>query len=276
MDIKKELIENCYHSDFISMVEFANTNNLYVGTGNPSSKILIIGKEAAISSDNTEQYNREMKDNGKDWFRNIETNTQFHGVSSWFEEHPPMFNPLYPYKNQLNRIEMRNSQGNVTRGHGGTSKTWHNYQRLMDSIYNNGMKSTHINFHKYAFCSELNQVTGKYSKDVPRKERMDSIQERRELFNFSFFRSFPITIIAVGHYVRDFEIDLQKMFDVVYHEEHSKELSIGMSRDFINIHYGKNDPYRLLIHTNQLSMVSSELTDRLGNICLRFLSSMNT
>lgn len=272
----KEHIENLYHSDFLSMVEFANTNSLYVGTGNPNAEILIIGKEAAISMDtNEEQYNLEMKSNSKDWLRNIENKTQFTDVTSWFVQHPPMFNPLYPYKNQLNTIEMRNRQGDITRGHGGTSKTWHNYQKLSDSIFSNGMKSTHVNFHEHAFCSELNQVTGKYSNDVPRNARMESIQKRRELFNYPFFKRFPITIVAVGHYVRDFEIDLQKMFDVTYHDEQSQELSVGMGRDFINIHYGKNDPGRLLIHTNQLSMVSSELTDRLGNVCLKFLSSIN-
>lgn len=265
-----------YSTSFIETVEFANSNSMFIGTGNPNSKILIIGKEAAISANNTEQYNREMKDNPKDWRRNFESNIQPCDVGSWFSQPNPVYNPLYPYKDQLNKILSRNKDGEIIRGDGGTSKTWHNYQKLSDTLFNDGLKSSHINFHEFIFCSELNEITGKYSHHVPRSVRFDSIQNRKEIFKQPFFQQFPITIVAVGHYVRDFEIDLQGMFDVTFNEAESKELSLGLRSDFINIHYGSNDPGRLLIHTNQLSMVSSELTDRLGKVCSNFLNRNNT
>lgn len=261
-----------YTTYFEKIVEFANSKSMFIGTGNPNSKILIIGKEAAISMDHEDQYNREIRSNAQDWRRNIESNTQIHDVDSWFSQPNPVYNPLYPYKDQLNKILSRNKDGEIIRGDGGASKTWHNYQKLSDALFNNGFKSSHINFHEFIFCSELNEITGKYSHHVPKSARLHSIQERKELFNLPFFRQFPITIVAVGHYVRDFEIDLQRMFDVTFNEAESKELSLGLGSDFINIHYGSNDPGRLLIHSNQLSMVSSELTDRLSEVCSRFLN----
>lgn len=200
---------------FQNAVVFANVHGMYMGTGNPNAQLLMIGKEAAISMEtNEEQYKREISNNSQDWLSNIQNNSQLEDVPSWFDQKPPVYNPLYPYKNQKNLVESRNKFGNIIRGNGGTSKTWHNYQQFCDAIYNDGRKSALINFHEHFFCTELNEMTGKYSKDVKRNERLVSIQHRKFLLEQPYFQIFPITIVAVGHYVRDFNIDLESLFDV--------------------------------------------------------------
>lgn len=272
--MKKET--NVIYSDhFIEVVNFAHEHTLFVGTGNPNSDILIIGKEAAISMETNEaQYNREMKENANDWIQNIAQKTQLKEVDSWLNQENPVYNPLFPYKNQLNKVLSRNKLNEIVRGAGGTSKTWYNYQKMMTLIYNNGLHNSTINFHEHSFSTELNQMTGKYSKDVDLNERKESIKKRAELLAFPFFQTFPITIVAVGHYVRDFNINLEQQFNVTFDEAGSKELSKGMGKDFINVHYGQTgNQKRMLIHTNQLSMVSTELINRLSILCNSFLCS---
>jgi hypothetical protein len=261
-----------YTKEFQQAVHFAHDNGIYVGTGNPNGDLLIIGKEAAICMGNNEdQYNIEIKSNSGDWLLNIKNNTQFSDVADWVKTINPKFNPIYPYKGQMNLVESRNEHGEIVRGKGGTSRTWFNYQKIIDQVYYGGQKNSSINFHEYAFCTELNQLTGKYSKDIPMKDRHESIEKRKPLFELEFFRQFPITIVAVGHYVRDFNIDLEKLFDVSFHPKESKKYSAGLGRDFINIHYGTQGGFKkLLIHTNQLSMVGIDLLNRLSRVCASF------
>lgn len=257
--------------EYKEIIEFLEVSKLYLGTGSPNGKIIFIGKEAAIDEKlYPEQHKQELVNNNSDWKNNNEQDIQFSDVDNWFVS--PNYNPLYPYKGQNNTVESRNKEGKIVRGECGTSKTWYNYQKIIDSVYFNGNKSETINFHEYAFCSELNEVTGPYSKTIPKKIRKESIKERKELFREPFFREFPITIVAVGHYVRDFNIDLQDVFQMKFDEKLSKEYSEGLDNEYINVHYDNLEkPTKLLIHTNQLSMVSAELIKRLGQVCKSFL-----
>lgn len=263
-----------YTESFKKAVEFSKNNSLFLGSGNPNAKLLFIGKEAAIDMEKSEQqYLNEFKKNATDWESNCSNATQPDAIDNWFmEDQIPTYNPLYPYKGQKNTIESRNANGAIIRGHGGTSKTWHNYQKIIDTVHFNSTPSEQINFHEYAFCSELNQVTANYSHQIPKNIRENSILKRKALFQKQFFRDFTITIVAVGHYVRDFDVDLQAIFGVTYAAEISKLHSEGLKNEYINVHYDNfENPTRLLIHTNQLSMVSNELVQRLGEICKAFL-----
>lgn len=256
-----------YKSSFNEVLKLAKEKKLFVGTGNPNGKILFIGKEAAINKEICpEQYHREIENNNSDWCGNVSNNIQFSDVDNWFVL--SKYNPLYPYKGQKNKIESKDKTGNIIRGKLGTSRTWYNYQKVIDSIYFDNNASELINFHEFAFCSELNQETGSYSNEIPKIKRKKSIENRKELFQKSFFKQFPVTIVAVGHYVRDFNINLECLFEMKY----SKELSEVINKEFINIHYDDLErPTKLLIHTNQLSRVSNELITRLSVICSDFL-----
>lgn len=265
-----------YSSKFKETIQLAKDKELFLGTGNPNAKILFIGKEAAINIlKSSEQHKREVINNANDWKNNFNNKLQFSDVDNWFSRDcVPTYNPLYPYQGQRNTVESRNEKGDIVRGKEGTSKTWYNYQKIADIVYCSNLKSDLINFHENAFITELNQVTGSYSKDVPKKLRQESINNRIELLRESFFKEFPITIVAVGHYVRDFNIDLQGLFEMKFHEERSNKLSQGLNKEYINVHYDNIEkPTKLLIHTNQLSMVSNDLIDRLGQICIDFLKS---
>lgn len=266
-----------YSSEFTDVIALAKEKQFYVGTGNPSAKILFIGKEAAIDEKlYPEQHQREIENNISDWEKNIVTKMQFSDVDSWFrKDHQPTYNPLYPYKDQKNKIRsVRKKDGIVSvHGEGGTSKTWYNYQKIIDTLISEGNTSLNINFHGHAFISELNQITGPYSNTISKKDRKISIQERKVLFEKPFFREFPITIVAVGHYVRDFDINLQAIFMKTFHEALSKEYTQGLNDEYLNIHFDNPEkPTQLLIHTNQLSMVSTELITRIGQVCSLFLN----
>lgn len=260
-----------YSDLFKEVVEFAVDNKMLVGTGSPNSDILLIGKESAIDREKcADQFLREIERNAIDWQQNLSVNMTLNDVSSWFN-HPHLYNPLYPYKGQLNKIESRDKENNIIRGKGGTSKTCFNYQKIADYVFRNNEKSDSINFHEYSFSTELNQITGKYSKDVPKKLRIESINERVELLSKPFFRNFEISIVAVGHYVRDFDINLCKIFEVEFDADNSEKERLKSNREFINIHYDNLDePKRMLLHTNQLSMVSNELIFRISELCNEF------
>lgn len=264
-----------YNSKFKEALLLAKKKGLYLGSGNPNGKIVFIGKEAAIDEKlYPEQHERELVNNIFDWENNYANKIQFSNINNWFVL--SKYNPLYPYKGQKNTIESRNKEGKIVRGTGGSSKTWYNYQKIIDAVYYENSPTDLIHFHEKAFITELNQVTGSYSKDVPKKLRRESIEKRKELFQQPFFKEFPITIVAVGHYVRDFNIDLQDVFKMKFNEEISKILSEGLNKEYINVHYDNLEkPTKLLIHTNQLSMVSIELINRLGNICKDFLENIS-
>lgn len=244
-----------------------NEDNLYLGTGNPNSKILIIGKESAINIEsNMEQYEREILKNAEDWRLNLSNKTKQESVPSWGRNYPS-YNPLYPYKGQLNKIENKKTGRN-----GGTSTTFYNYQKLIDKLFNQNQKSPKITFHEKCFITELNSASAKYSHLVKIDYRKDSIKSRQVLLRHSFYQSFPVVIIAVGHYVRDFNIDIQKLFKVDFDTETG---TIPLSKtNYINLHYDDlTNPSRIVIHTNQLSInITDILLDQLSDKIKKILS----
>lgn len=145
--------------------------------------------------------------------------------------------------------------------------TWYNYQKLIDKIraidsnHPGRTKDDEIDFLKDCFITEFSGICSLYSKKSP--EVTESIKNRTtNLLNHPFFKSFPIIIIACGHYVRQYKdiIDLQKLFEVKWDER-----TIEVENNWYNLHKGNN---KILIHTNQLSMnISNQLLDEIANEC---------
>lgn len=263
-----------YTLQFKEALNLCKQNKLFLGLGNPNAKILIIGKEAAIDKEkNPGHYEMEVENNVKDWEHNCDNNKQLDEVLSWFAETTEQkYNPLYPYKGQKNTLLRKKKVDGQIVNNKGTSKTWYNYQKIADKLVNNNSKNNEVNFHENMFISELNQESAKYSHLVAKEKRGQSIIKRKPLFETTYFREFPITIVAVGHYVRDFNVNLEELFGVVYSPELSAVHSKGLNNEFINIHFDLIEkPTRLLIHTNQLSMVSNELVDKVGDVCSVFM-----
>lgn len=250
-----------YSEEFRNVIDLSKNKGFYIGTGNPSSNLLIIGKEASIDTSKfEEQHQIEFVNNAADWGENALKKVQFSDIGIHSES---QYNPIYPYKGQKNIIENKKTGRN-----GGTSRTWLFYQRLIDEIFNNGFKSEMINFHEKSFITELNQITGPYSHTIPRQVREQSINKRLGLLQQDFFQKFPIVIVAVGHYVRDFNVDLPNTFNVKFTEP---TIDLGQN-NWINVHHEKpNNAPKLLIHTNQLSMIKSDLIVELAKICREWI-----
>ena len=82
----------------------------------------------------------------------------------------------------------------------------------------------------------------------------------------TFFKSFPVTIIASGHYPKEYDFDIEETFGVTWTGE-----AIKVGGSWYNLHYSA-DKKRLLIHTRQLSTsVSNKLIEALSREIKDFL-----
>ena len=180
----------------------------YVGCGNPNARILIIASEVAISP-NEERYKWEISDNNllwRKWMKDGIVETIVHdGVIYDISK----FSPRFPYKGQKYsvRSEVKKKDDVLhTRSVSGTSRTWYNYQKLMDKVRGvNRNKADLLDFHDVCFTSELSTNCAKKSNEVDEKERKDSISRRagktNAFFSSNFFQAFPIVIIASKSYI---------------------------------------------------------------------------
>lgn len=240
-----------YSEDFVKLIKRLSPNTdehlQFIGFGNPNSKILLVGKECgdAPNSFNEENCN---KPNLSHWAKNISSSPL--PVDVWYNNPNAVFNPEYPF----NGMPIKTLSG----GH-----TWRNYQKIVDGITCK-CSSEFIDFHKYAFTTELNSVTSKYSKYST--EVRDSIEKRAQhLLCSSFYRNFPITIVCCGHYLNQYNINLEKIFGVKW-EGRTIEITDSNGKDcgWINVHHADG---RVLIHTRHLSMCSGELISKIIELC---------
>jgi len=108
MDIKITIVNKLpYFKNLLELLEkecpAEHPGFKYIGTGNPSANILIVGKETAIASDSKEQIVREMEKNFHEWKKNLKDNDLSKIEIKECDWANP--NPLYPYKGQLHKID---------------------------------------------------------------------------------------------------------------------------------------------------------------------------
>lgn len=264
-----------YSEEFKEAIEFCKVKNLFLGYGNPNGKILMIGKEQyfnSISTNDTDEFYKELLEkrnkvnqiNINSWLKNINENF----IPKW-DERQECFcddsNALTAWWNQKNKQNNKNN--------GGTSNTYLQYQKIYQNVFNDSIKQDNINFQKEFFITELSDLVAKKDYQFPRLKELKKgyVLERQELFKLPFFKSFPIIVIASGHYSKDFDVNLEKVFDVKWKNETT---SVGKS--WINLHDSSNPKNKkLLIHTRQLSTsVETELIERLSNEINKFLKSL--
>lgn len=216
----------------------------YIGTGNPHSKILIIGKETAISmKDQSEQYKREIEDNFSYW-----KNNQY-DIGKISDKQPNNYSPFYPYKGQILK---RDNKANW-----GTSVTWMNYQKLIDFIFNIPNNDS-INFHERSFITEVNSTPSKKNANADKS----SISFRKKhVLSSDFFQSFPIVIISgVGYFKiskNEKKNEIEEVFGVNYTEQ--KFALKDKNKQPFWIHWNQSKT-KLLINTYQLSInISNDL-----------------
>ncbi|MFY8187829.1 MAG: hypothetical protein ACOVLC_07700 [Flavobacterium sp.] len=243
-----------------------------MGYGNPNGKILIIGKE--------HYFNHSLEEDSPEFYNEILNAREFenqNNISSWENNIKNHFEPEWPlgqefYCNNSNAFtawwNQKNKQDDK-KGNCGTSNTYLHYQKLYQNVFLDGQKEKRINFQKEIFNSELNDLPAKKDFNLIQlnKLKKDFIVKRQDLFSLPFFKSFPVVIIASGHYPRKYNFNIEQIFDVDFIEIRETKIK----KAWYNVHYSK-DGKRLLIHTRQLSTsVPSELIDDLGNIIKKHL-----
>ena len=188
----------------ISFKQLLTATKEYVGCGNPNASILIIASEPAIAPDE-ERYEWEMAKNNEKWLTEGVAETIVHdGVIDDISK----FSPRFPYKGQKYSVRSEVKKDEVThiRSVAGTSKTWYNYQKLLDLVRGvNRSKAELLDFHDRCFTSELNSCCAKKSSEVDEEGRRSSIAKRagksNSFFSSDFFQGFPIVIVASRNYV---------------------------------------------------------------------------
>lgn len=189
---------------FDQLLKAAQVSNEYVGCGNPNASILIIASEPAIAPDE-ERYEWEMAKNNEKWLTEGVAETIVHdGVIDDISK----FSPRFPYKGQKYSVRSEVKKDEVThiRSVAGTSRTWYNYQKLLDLVRGvNRSKAELLDFHDWCFTSELNTCCAKKSSEVDEEGRRLSIAKRagksNRFFSSDFFQGFPIVIVASRNYV---------------------------------------------------------------------------
>lgn len=189
---------------FDQLLKAAQVSNEYVGCGNPNASILIIASEPAIAPDE-ERYEWEMAKNNEKWLTEGVAETIVHdGVIDDISK----FSPRFPYKGQKYSVRLEVKKDEVThiRSVAGTSRTWYNYQKLLDLVRGvNRSKAELLDFHDWCFTSELNTCCAKKSSEVDEEGRRLSIAKRagksNRFFSSDFFQGFPIVIVASRNYV---------------------------------------------------------------------------
>lgn len=212
-----------YSDDFKNLIERSaerlkvdENDNTFIGAGNPMGKILFIGQECAIgtSEDNEKQkiydalYSSEITPHICKWCYNIEKNLSQEDVVNDIKIES--YNPLYPYKGKM--FSRYNEKTNKSAE--AITSTWYYYQKLYDIICGKKeprTKQERVDFFEDCFMTELSHITAKNNKEANKKKvlRKASIESRKELFKEPFFQSFPIVIVAAGHYPRDNGFDIQ-------------------------------------------------------------------
>lgn len=271
-----------YPKEFEKLIKTTKEN--LIGWGNPNARILIIGKESAIPKDNDlrgkEQYEREIIKNHEFWERNKKQGISQDDVvpiqfcdGNDIIKNIEVYNPLYPYKGQLNRVRrvIHNKKGEEKiAGEKGTSKTWHNYQYLSDLIFRRERTSSNeiIDFHRFFFTSELSVITAKYSNQVDKKAREKSINVRKAFFADDYFKQFSIIVLAAGNYPERFGVNYETFWGPVSEVEIVDNPFEG--EGIYKIVGTRGEQCKLFIQTYQLSMVSNALIEEIAGRIIEF------
>ncbi len=199
----------------------------FIGYGNPSAKILIVGQELAWDKETqANEYEHYCLKNIEHWEKNINKGENvtiksqiLYPEDDIHSEAFENFNPLFPHYFNYNKLDSRKPiteiNGKFTHQYlkYGANPTWFKYQKLIQFIYNR--QSEYIDFFKDAFITELSGESRRHNivvnRDLPEEEQKRDAQEQAEqtersiskrchLLKEPFFQSFPIVIFACGRY----------------------------------------------------------------------------
>lgn len=267
--------------DYLDLAEQCGQS--YVGHGNPNTNILIVANEPGT----VDKYiiTNDLNRNLTLWRNNVDIHQSIDSLPEmFFEDHSldwEKFNPLWPFKGQMfsqirtrkfskNKVEIVNSKSHPT------SRSWLQYQKLVDMIYDKDQKCYRrkdepIDFFKHAFITDFSAIYGLKSSDISIAAREASITDRLPLFSSDFISHFPIIIVAAGHYIRDIKAlgDLRTVFPGFCKVERVKD-DLGWR----NIHYNE-DRKRILIHTKHFaSAIKDPYLSQIAKLCSEVLRKL--
>lgn len=225
-----------YKESFKTLVLQGIVNNTYIGTGNPNSKILIVGKEGSCD------VREEEICFAQQWLPKIGNN-----------EHVDF-----------------NEPNTLKEGH-----TWNKYQKLHDYIFEKSEiyhRKDNFDFQERFFTTEMNINRSKISKEASKA----GMQERKNTFfkQSEFIQQFPVIILACGNYIKNNESirEIDDIFGVEFDREYNTSTPNPQS---FWTHYNPNKT-KLVIHTRQLSMdVSNDLLIEMANVIKKHLEKEN-
>lgn len=242
-----------YTNNFIEFVNCCLDNKRYVGTGNPNSNILIVGKEVNIDIKQPDALNiqnlRNYKKNALDWDSNIKLSLSQSEVENWkFEEYlidnNATNNPLHIFKS----VKIQEHKEGAT---------WRKYQKLSDFIFEgkfNRLNDRQYDFQERLFLTELNDSPNRDTKTA----KKDSIEFRKHLFMDSpFIQEFPVVILSCSNYIWNYGNGENRQIDNIFKVNFREYHEVSKTQQFWT-HY--NDAgTKLVIHTRQLSSNTSDL-----------------
>lgn len=215
---------------FNNLIASPEWKDKYIGEGNPDAKILIVGQECAI--DRFDEKNRWIFDlynkNWSLWQANLDNPVlSYDSIKPWVGQptlYPEYYNPFYPYKGQT--FSCRKLDG--------TSRTWYNYQKIInaastdDNSIIRAERYKLLTFFKHCFITELNDfcipnhsLSNEYLFQIEQQEgeSLNKVIEhhigaRYELIvnhDSGFFKKFKVVLLATGNRYVD-KLDVPAMF----------------------------------------------------------------
>lgn len=231
-----------YKTSFIDFVNNCLENCYYVGTGNPNSKILFIGKESAIEPTNTVGQDWYLQ-NAKQWKSHIENNT-----TECFSYY---VNEMHPLRKNWGK------------------NTWSKYQLLSNNILGKQTEKYCVDFLQSIFTTEINDSPAKTTSTANKS----GLNERKILFKEStFIQEYPVILLACSNYIKNnSELrEIDEIFNVAYDGDEKGKHWFNKSNWFFTHHSPDNS--KLVIHTRQLSAdVSNEMLKSMGEVIRQHL-----
>lgn len=251
-----------YNKDFENFVNTCLNLKSYVGTGNPNSEIIIVGKETAIDIKKVEEGNlfesknlQNYNQNAADWKENIKNKICQDEIADWNKDiycsdYKAKNNPLFSYKGIVLSEHME-------------GQTYRKYQKLYDLIFNmKTEKNEKYNFQENFFITELNDSPNKNTHNANK----DSLKSRKELFkNEPFIQNFKVIILACSNYITNTGEGDEREIDTIFNVKFTPK---SIAKKLINqkfwVHKNESGS-KLVIHTRQLSAnVSDELLEEIA------------
>ena len=274
-----DLVVN-YPQSFLDLLnnEQYKSEKAFIGYGNPSAKILIVGQELAWDKvKQANEYEYYCLNNIEQWIKNCNQGNNItiksqilYPEDDIHSEAFENFNPLFPHYFNYNKLDNKKT---ITEIDGkfthqflkyGANATWFRYQKLIQFIYNK--QSEFIDFFKDAFITELSGESRRHNivvnKDLTVEEQKrdakeqaeqteKSISERCHLLKEPFFQSFPVVVFACGGYS-------DRIFPYLYGFE---------KRDFV-----KKGWFSVLQKDNKIYICTWQFSARISDLMLKELA----